>query len=199
MGLIFIVGIRRSGTSVLREFVDMNKSVKGIEFESHDLWAAIDLKHFPRIFRKNRIVQKFINFTIESFRNNGINKNYYGAKFALNPGVKALEWRWLYKEFPEAKFIFIRRSTQATWFSYLKQDAKSFRGMIDVDSYVNLADELNDNFYRYCSHNPNKSMVVNYETLLKDPNRMMEDVFQLLGLKRDVDYSGLIKQPENKS
>ena len=47
--LFFIIGLRRSGTSILRTLMLRHPDIGGIEFEPHDLWNAIELKHFPRL------------------------------------------------------------------------------------------------------------------------------------------------------
>ena len=44
----FILGMRRSGTSILREIVASHPEVDECLFEPHDLWHAIMMDHFKR-------------------------------------------------------------------------------------------------------------------------------------------------------
>ena len=189
--LFFIIGIRRSGTSILRELIMKHPQVMGCEFEPHDLWAAVDLNHFPRLMKKRR-VNYFSTDTIGEFYNNGLEaatKNqWYGAKFALNPGVKALEWVWLKKTFPNARFIFINRNTNSTWNSYVKQDKDSVRGLITKEAYFA---ECNNLLEGYQGH------FLNYKSLLNNANWEMELVFKSLGLDMPpINFQQFIKKPE---
>jgi len=195
--LFFIIGIRRSGTSLLRELIMKHPQVMGCEFEPHDLWAAVDLNHFPRLIKKHN-VSKFVTSTINKFIENGqiahARGKWYGAKFALNPGVKALEWIWLKKTFPDAKFIFITRDINSTWRSYENQDKNSIRGLISKEAYCIEAQRLINNFAK----NKTSDISINpYERLLRDPDRTMCDYFMSLGLPMpNIDFIPHIKQPE---
>ena len=189
--LLFIIGIRRSGTSILRTLINKHPEVSALEFEPHGLWAAVDLKHFRRLMRKPK-VNVFVNDTIGEFKRHGEHGKYYGAKFALNPGVKALEWVWLKKEFPEAKFIFITRNTESTWNSYVKQDKNSVRGLITKQAYFAEYDNIKNSFI----DNANNATWVYYENLLKNTDGELESVWHLLGLKSLTGLQKYITKPE---
>ena len=147
--LFFIIGLRRSGTSILRTLIAKHPEVGSIEFEPHPLWNAMDILHFPRFTKPRQDVYgqyvQIARILVENFRKQGQFK-WHGAKFALNPGVKALEWRWLYKTFPTCKIIFITRDLQNTWKSYVKQDKDSFMGMIPQNAYFEIAEQLIKDF-----------------------------------------------------
>lgn len=187
--LLFIIGIRRSGTSILRQLLLKHPDIAGIEFEPHDLWAAVDLKHFPRLMKKPK-VNVFVNDTIGDFKRHGEKGKYYGAKFALNPGVKALEWVWLKKTFPDAKFIFIHRNIGSTWNSYVKQDKDSVRGLINKEAYVS---EYKNILYTFTGTD---SPVLSYDFMLKNTDKTLSHAWEYLGLKPLTGLQKYITKPE---
>ena len=189
--LFFIIGIRRSGTSILGELISKHPQVMGCAFEPHDLWAAVDLSHFPRLmkdFNTNEFVMKKISdFNIRG-REAAKKGMWFGAKFALNPGVKALEWVWLKKTFPEARFLFIVRDSESTWQSYRKQDKDSVRGIISKQAYMAGCQDIKMTY---------RGFTVRYEHLLKTPNTIMGVLFDCLDLPTpNIDFQQFIKQPE---
>lgn len=192
--LFFIIGLRRSGTSILRTVMSRHSDITYIYFEPHDLWNAVDMKHFDRLMERP-VVETFVKDTLKVWSDFAKQPTWWGAKFALNPGVKALEWVWLAKTFPEAKFIFILRNTQSTWNSYYDQDKKSIRGAIDKRAYDILADSLKGNFRNYVADDPNKSCIVNYEKMLTNPDQELWRVWELLKIKPLTGLKPLMKKP----
>ena len=190
--LLFIVGLRRSGTSILRNLLIRHMMINDIEFEPHDLWAAIDLNHFKRMMDKpdNR---QWVTNKIKAFGDKGKRGKYHGAKFALNPGTKALEWVWLKKTFPKAKFIFIVRDLNNTWKSVYKQDRDSVRGIIDKKAYDIMATDLVIDFMK------SDSPVVRYENLVANADKELLKVWNYLGLNEIAGLNQMMKKPENWS
>jgi hypothetical protein len=196
--LFFIIGLRRSGTSILRQLVMRNPGISGIEFEPHELWAAVDLNHFDRIKKKEN-VKRFIQTTFRFFINlgeRGKPYGWHGAKFALNPGVKALEWVWLDKTFPGCKFIFIQRNLKSTYNSYYNQDKQSVRGVIDSQAYFILAKKLIIDFGNYVRSNPGRACLVDYETMLNNPDAELSKVWKLLNIQPITGLKKLIRKPQ---
>lgn len=189
--IFFIIGMRRSGTSILRTMILDHPDVAGIEFEPHPLWHAVDMAHFARF--KNRPEVK----EIEKFRQKAAGK-CYGAKFALNPGVKALEWIWLDKTFPGSKFIFIIRDVRDTYKSYLKQDRKSVRGVIPQQAYFDLHGHTISTFLKFNEENRERSCVVYYERLVENPDIELIKVWDLLETGIKFGYKSMVKLPENR-
>jgi hypothetical protein len=191
--LFFVIGLRRSGTSILRQLVMRNPGISGIEFEPHDLWAAVDLSHFDRLM-KNPEIRKWVKITIHPYT---ITRDkWHGAKFALNPGVKALEWVWLDKTFPGCKFIFIQRNLKSTYNSYYNQDKQSVRGVIDKIAYFILAEKLIINFGNYVRSNPGRACLIDYETMLDNPDAELSKVWKLLNIKPITGLKKLIRKPQ---
>ena len=189
--LFFIIGLRRSGTSILRELMLKHKDIREIEFEPHPLWNAVDLNHFARF--KNL---PYVWSTIERFRKQGESlKGWYGAKFALNPGTKALEWIWLPKTFPGSKIIFIIRNLEDTWKSVYKQDKDSVRGIIDKRAYDILASNLVCAFMRH----EESACLISYEKLIENADKELEKAWNHLDISPMTGFNKYMRKPENWS
>lgn len=188
----FIIGMRRSGTSILRDLLIKHPEIKGIEFEPHPLWNAVDLLHFKRYANYPDVRE-----TIKAFAKGGKGGGWYGAKFALNPGVKAMEWIWLPKTFPEARIIFIVRDMQQTYKSYCREDRDAVRGIVPEEIYIPFWKFIIEGFNRYLSSNPEKASLVNYEALVKNADRQLEKVWACLGIKRQNGFNKYMRVPRN--
>jgi hypothetical protein len=196
--LFFIIGIRRSGTSILRTMISRHPEINGVEFEPHPLWAAIDILHFNR-FKSDKLYSPYYsicNEIVKRFNRFG-EKQWYGAKFALNPGTKALEWVWLKKRWPEAKFIFIVRNLNNTLNSFAKQDKDSVRGMINHGSWMDQASSLIGDFHRECKKSHNSALIT-FESLLKNPDIELNKVWDLLGIDKIDGFKFMVRKPEFK-
>lgn len=189
--LFFVIGMRRSGTSILRTLLERNPDIAKVDFEPHPLWNAVDLAHFKR-YENYPGVQR----TLEDFRNRGRGDKWHGAKFALNPGVKALEWIWLPKTFPGSKIIFIIRNPQDTYQSYFKQDYQSVRGVLPEEIYTPSWHFIVDGFKRYAAANPDTACLVNYDELLLNLAREMSKCWRLLGVRGWTEFGDIIRPPE---
>ena len=190
--LFFIIGLRRSGTSILRELLLKHSQIKDIEFEPHPLWNAVDLNHFTR-FKD----LPYVRSTIEKFRKQGEGDKWYGAKFALNPGVKAMEWVWLDKTFPEAKFIFIYRNLKDTFKSYYKQDKDAVRGYVPEEIYHPFANLIHKTFIDRFSPFDNREQPILYESLIKNPDEELKKIWWLLGISPMTGFNKYMRKPEN--
>ena len=176
--LFFIIGMRRSGTSILRTMIESHQEIGTVEFEPHPLWNAVDLAHFSRFQSLPHVKEE-----LSRFREAEKDGRWHGAKFALNPGTKALEWKWLLATFEGAKIIFILRNRNDTWKSVYKQDVDSFRGIIRKEAYDILFDDLVSGFRAYVNHNPTHSCILNYENLITDTNNELTAAWKLLGIE----------------
>jgi len=190
----FIVGMRRSGTSVLRKLLMKHPQIGDIEFEPHPLWNAVDLLHFRR-WRDYPGVHK----TIQEFRDKGRGDGWHGAKFALNPGVKAMEWVWLPKIFPEAKIIFIIRNPTETYKSYYKQDKNVVRGYVPERIYTDFWNIIVEGFNGYLLSNPRKACSIVYESLIKKADEELEKIWALFEIEKRSGFQKYIRKPENWS
>lgn len=192
--LFFVIGMRRSGTSILRTLLEKHPKIAKVDFEPHPLWNAVDLVHFKR-FENYQGVQK----TLEDFRQRGGGDEWHGAKFALNPGVKALEWVWLPKTFEGARIIFITRNPEDTYQSYFKQDYQSVRGVLPKEIYMPSWHFIVGGFRHYAAKNPDTTCFVDFDVLLEYPDEQMSKCWRLLELDHIDGISDYIKPPEFQS
>jgi len=188
--LFFIVGMRRSGTSILRDLILKHPQVDKILFEPYELWHSIRVSHLAR-YKNDPYVKKII----QDFRNSSV--KYKGAKFALNGGIEAMTWRRLALVFPEAKFIFIIRDAEQTYNSWVGQDKNSVRGLCSKDLYMGFRNHIVDSFINFQEQNKAKSCIVLYKDLVELTDFPMEQVWGTLGVKTIIGLQKHIKIPKN--
>jgi hypothetical protein len=162
-------------------------TVRDILFEPHPLWFAAMMQHFDRFNGKD-----FYKKTVEKFKNKG-NGNLYGAKFALNPGIDALDWVWLDEVFDKPKFIFIQRDVKDAFKSYTRVDKDIRRGAITQAAYYPACVFVQTTFAKFLDENPDRAELVYYEELVKNADVTMAPVWNLLGA---TPVKGLNKQIE---
>jgi len=182
--------MRRSGTSILRTLLLRHPAINDIEFEPHPLWNAVDLAHFER-FKNYPGVQE----TLRSFKAEGNGDRWHGAKFALNPGVKALEWAWLPRTFPEAKFIFIIRDHEARWQSYYDEDKNAVRGYLPKHLYFPLSELIEQSFRDFQSKSEKKCCFIQFKRLVENAERELQEAWGLLGIYALGGLNGLMRKP----
>lgn len=187
----FILGLRRSGTSILRQIILKNPSVSNIEFEPHEIFHAVSVLKLSR-YKNN----KFYNNVIRNFNRQGGNNKWHGAKLVLNPGIDSLDWIWLPDRFPNSKIIFIIRNPISTYKSYTKQDAKVRRGVIGKEPYLALHKQIVNSFKDWANNNIDRSCAISYDNMLKHPNNEINKVWKLLGVPK-TDISKLVKTPKH--
>ena len=174
--LFFIVGLRASGTSILRSLVENCPEVKKVEFEPHDLMFTCSTRHLIRYKHctyHKRVIQRFLG-----------HKRLYGAKIALNTGVEAMNWRFLdriYREW-EPKYIFIRRNPKDNYMSLKNKDEKTVKGVLPEDLFIHLHDIIWNNFVDFHVDYPGRSFLFNYDLFVKDPKPQLSLVESFLNI-----------------
>lgn len=187
--VFFIIGMRRSGTSIVRRIIAAADGVAGILFEPHELYHAVQMMHFKRFrgpLHKKRI---------EDFKKQG-DGEWMGAKFALNPGIDALDWKWLDKIFPEARFIFVFRNEADTFNSYATADKDSNRGVIPLHIYSPIFQWVQGCLWHFADGNPDRAYIVYYDKMIKAPTKELNPVWKLLDVKAPKGIKNLIRPPE---
>lgn len=188
-GLFFIIGIRRSGTSILRDIILKSPDVLGIEYEPHPLWFSTMMLHFDR-FNSNATWKRTVN-EFKDKRKLGL----YGAKFALNPGIDALDWVWLNEAFDSPKFIFINRNIEDSYRSYMKVDKDIKRGIMPENAYFPAFHFLLASFNKFVVQNSSRSCWVSYEKMIMNPSVELAKVWSLLDIRPVKDLGKFIKRP----
>jgi hypothetical protein len=183
----FIIGMRRSGTSILRNLIAKSPDIEEILFEPHEILHAVSLVKIKRYK-----TSQYHNNVIKNLKHN---KGTHGVKLALNPGIDALDWIWLTKNFENAKFIFIIRNRESTYKSYHNADKKTARGVVSKEAYDPMYMEVVNSFEKFARKNKN-SCIVKYEQLLKDADKELQKVWQLLGVKTPKNLNSMIRKPK---
>jgi len=188
-GKFFIIGLRRSGTSIFRTLVSKSPAISTILFEPHELFYAAQLLKISRYKSSKYHIKAVASF-------NSLPK-WSGAKFALNPGIDALEWVWFHKIFPHARFLFIKRNCDSNWKSYQKADGKTLRGIIPQEIYTPFHAFMNSSFSSFHKANPTISTIINYDKMLSNADKEMQKVWDILKVKSPGSLKSMIKQPRN--
>lgn len=170
----FIIGVRRSGTSILRKLIIKSVSVKDILFEPHPLWFAAMMQHFDRFNGKD-----FYKKTLEKFKDRR-NGKLYGAKFALNPGIDALDWVWLDEVFDKPRFIFVTRKLMDSFRSYENVDKNIHRGAISEEAYIPAFAFVIRTFKKFANEHSNRSLIIRYEDIVKNADHALAPAWKLL-------------------
>jgi len=191
-GTFFIIGARRSGTSILRKIVGLAPEVEDIKFEPHPLWHSVMMQHFRRFQGPGH--QK----VIDNFCPKG-KKTILGAKIALNPGIDAMDWVWFPRVYKGAKFIFIKRNQKDNYASYYHADKDSVRGMITERVYSPMAAWLWGSFFDFWKHNQDRAMIINYDKMLDSPLEETSRIWPFLGVTAPPDevITSMIRPPAN--
>jgi len=186
--------MRRSGTSILQKILNSCQQIN-LEFEPHELWFAIQTVHIGRYNKSTYHLD-----TIQRFKNGIEGCGYYGAKFAVNAGIEAMNWRWLEDKFSGSCYVFISRNSDDTYASWAKLDSTlGVRGICSKEMYVPWHTHINESFIDFSRDNPERAIFINYEELVTYPDTVMEPVWKMLNLKSKGSIKNYIRKPENWS
>lgn len=190
--IVFIIGMRRAGTSILRTLVNLHPEVQNIEFEPHDLMYSVGTHHLQR-YRNCRYHKDVIN----RFKHKG--KKYRGAKIVCNPYLSALGWKFLKKYYPGAKYIFTQRNWEDNYKSWYQTDKNSIRGVMPKELYKYFYDKINQTFKDYHKEHPNDSCILKYENLVANADKELKKAWKMLGIKEFTGLNKRMKKPTNWS
>ncbi len=187
---VFLIGMRRSGTSIMRKLLNKAEGVN-LLFEPHDVWWALTAGQLPR-FVDSAVTQK----ALSQWRGHLESCPIPGAKFALNPGIEAMEWRPLPKLYPEARFVFVRRNQRDTFASYYAEDHAEPRGAVPDVIHNWFHHSIYLDFLDFCQQHPKRAVLVEYENLLNTPEEALAPVWALLGVDAP-DIGGIVGVPRH--
>jgi hypothetical protein len=148
--------------------------------------------HFPRLNdqRSQREVADFGSVA---------NGKCRGAKFALNPGIDALDQIWFHKVYEDAKFIFIIRNIQEVYMSYFESDKDSLRGAIPWHAYQPMYNWQLSWLVHFSQVFPERSHMVSYAKMIEDPDKELEPVWKLLDVPPATGLKDLIRPPKHNT
>ena len=184
---VFLMGMRRSGTTILQQLMNRHSDIQ-LEFEPYELFYSVSTSEIPR-YRKQPLQTQVLH----QYKNN--TTKWYGAKFAFNAGIEAMKWRLFNKEFDNAHFVFIIRNPQDTYDSWVKADKYSVRGICSYEMYLPWWKHITDSFCTELT----KSVIIHYRDLVKDADKEMKNVWDLLEVSPLVGLNKLMHQPEHQN
>lgn len=191
MNNFFIIGMRRSGTSIFRKLVNRHPKVNKILFEPHHLKFSIGVSFLGR-YKADKYVKK----NLAGFKNA---PKWTGAKIVYNAGIEALGWRKIPAKFPNSKFIFIYRNPDETYKSWVKVDENTYRGICEKDLYLRFFEKITGSFKEFTENNPNKTAYVDYKNLVLNTDEEMQKVWNVLDVKPLNGLGKLMHKPNNWS
>lgn len=192
-GGVFIIGMRRTGTSILRRILEVGTGGCFL-FEPHEMWFAIRRAHIERITRTAAFIEakKAIK---KHFDAPGI----CGVKFAFDPGIEMFEWRWIEKRFRSPRYVFIRRNRRDTYASYYKHDRDTVRGVTPDHIHSHYWAALYEDLSQFTKAHQRRAIMIDYEDLVLRPLDTLTLVFEHVGVTADInELSSMVCMPENK-
>ncbi len=181
---VFLMGMRRSGTTILQQLMNRHSDIK-LEFEPYEVFYSVATSEIPR-YRKQALQQQVLH----QYKNNPT--KWYGAKFAFNAGIEAMKWKLFNKEFENVRFVFIIRNPLDTYNSWVKVDKNSVRGICSYEMYLPWWKHITDSFRTELT----TSVIINYEDLVKDADKEMDKVWNLLEVSPIIGLNKFIHKPE---
>lgn len=186
---VFVIGLRRSGTSFTRQC--LNRAGCRLLYEPRDLWWAITQGHLPR-FRACVSTRAPIAAFLAELGKHG---SRYGAKFALEPGISAMYWQYIPPQFPNAKYVFVVRNVIDNYASYVREDQWEPQGIVSESVFRETHSELVLTYCDFLCANPGRCAIVDYDLMIESGS-LPAEVGTLLGIE-NLDVREFVRNPRH--
>ncbi len=193
--IVFVCGMRRSGTSILRTIVQASSDVDELLFEPHELWMALAVVHLAR-YSAHPVIRDILDHWLAGGRSSG---RWFGAKWGLNVGMWAMHWREIDANLGRrARWVFIERDTRDVFASWSLLDQDSHAGTCAWDLFRPFAEHIAASFRAFCQAYPQRGVLLSYEQLVQYPAETMEPVWSMLNAKNlpDPTLRALVHRPQ---
>ena len=177
---IFIVGMPRSGTTLIEQIVSSHSKVHGAG-ELNFLGKGVEINNLVNKDFTDDTLHKLRTFYFNQLEDLTFKESFVTDKMPLN-------FRWcgfILKAIPEAKIIHVSRDRMATCFSLFKSYFSSTGNryaydLKDIDAYYNLYLNLMK-FWKL--RFPRNIHEINYETLTEAPEKEIRKLITVIGLE----------------
>lgn len=190
---IFIIGMMRSGTSLLEQMLDCHTKIQGLgELEVARRWfEETFIGDKPNFSGIEHSAAKLRGSFIDQFKHLNISKPFVIDKMPANFRFVG----FLAKAFPEAKFIHMKRVPQAViWSNYKMHLNHKYYG------YINDLEDLSNYYHLYLDMMnfwegkfKNKILTVNYEDFVSVPEHNVRKILKFLSLDYEPECMSFAK------
>jgi len=186
---IFIVGMNRSGTSLLEQILDMHPDIQGLgELETTRRWFDQNMSNG---FTNPQAIADLREQYLANLQNHDISSRFIIDKMPSNfrfVGFLALA-------FPTAKFIAMQRAKPAVIWSNYTQHYNNFahsytHDLADLAAYYDASQNLVDYWH---ARLPRRLLKVYYEDLIHNPDAELKTVFHFLNFTFDREFLNFFK------
>jgi tetratricopeptide (TPR) repeat protein len=189
---IFIVGLPRSGTSLLEQMISNHSDVTGLG-EKNWIPTAINKFSVRNIQDHAEICQITRNYYFTASNYMQINTSHFTDKLPLNSCFIGL----ITNAIPEAKIIYISRDANATCFSCFKSffSSSGLAWTFDQQSVVNYHRLHLRHMQAMQASFPGRFLNVGYENLVNNPELEMRKIIDFCDLK----FQNSVLEPEKNN
>lgn len=215
----FIIGIWRSGTTLLREVLGMSESVKifpehfvllnQIEKAEHfqnikeqmlaDVISNPDFVHFakPNVSQLKKDFFKTNNFeeAILTTYKACLKANENASLFLDKNPIYSYYLPQLITLFPNAKFVWMLREPKDNSISRAKHDIQSFKNYTYLANWWNLTNEY---IAKQACKYPDKFLLVPYDIMVQEPESWVKKITKFLEVEYSPDMLAFEKKKEER-
>jgi len=198
---VFIVGMPRSGTTLLEQMISSHTEVTGLGELSYVAEACFEMARGGTDINEQKI-QNFRDYYFDKITQHDVKTKFFVDKMPHN----FLYIPFILSAFPEAKIIHIKRDSKATcWSNFTQHFSADGLGycwdLENVVTYYNGYSKLM-NYYR--NRYSDSLINVNYEALTESPDIHLSKVLLYIGLEwedkciRPEENKGVVSTASNK-